>query len=103
MSCDLSRMDFQSVPNLDGPEIHPTSTTRRSLIRTVHPTFIDSRGTMNRLTFLSPVVTLCLLALVPARSALFAADKLAPRIEAQLALPHFKHAHWGLLVVDLKS
>lgn len=36
-------------------------------------------------------------------SPLRAADKLRERVEAQLAQPHFKHAHWGLLFVDLES
>lgn len=45
----------------------------------------------------------CAVALLAVSRPLFAADKLKENIEAQLALPHFKHAHWGLLFVDLDS
>lgn len=38
-----------------------------------------------------------------ASPSLRAADKLKEQVEAQLALPHFKHAHWGLLFVDLAT
>src|SRR5260221_14587291 len=44
-----------------------------------------------------------LLAFAALSSSLHAADKLKGQVEAQLALPHFKHAHWGLLFVDLES
>lgn len=47
---------------------------------------------------------LCLVAaLVGSSPPLLAADKLSQKIDDQLALPHFKHAHWGLLFVDLES
>src|SRR5688572_6094247 len=32
-----------------------------------------------------------------------AEDKLQARVDALLAEPHFKHAHWGMLFVDLQT
>lgn len=57
------------------------------------------------LTYWRPcrLLMLCAVALSAVPNFLFAADKLKEQIEAQLALPHFKHAHWGLLFVDLDS
>jgi D-alanyl-D-alanine carboxypeptidase/D-alanyl-D-alanine-endopeptidase (penicillin-binding protein 4) len=45
---------------------------------------------------------LVILALGPARC-VSAADDLAKGIDAIIAAPEFKHAHWGILVVDLDS
>src|SRR4030095_6254168 len=33
----------------------------------------------------------------------FAQDKLNERVDALLALPHFQHAHWGMLFVDVET
>lgn len=52
---------------------------------------------------LVPLPLSWLLVLWAGCSAAAANDGLAEKIHAEIAQPHYRHAHWGLLFVDLKS
>jgi D-alanyl-D-alanine carboxypeptidase/D-alanyl-D-alanine-endopeptidase (penicillin-binding protein 4) len=49
------------------------------------------------------IAALGAIALASLASSLPAGDKLSERVESLLAEPHFKHAHWGILFVDLET